>query len=391
MAVLGEYEIRSAARAGERFVYFEPGTIISPSARDAAEFLGIELRKGSPPAPAVVGTDHARAMARTLFRRSPRWVPTVPRRGAEPRRFRRMVIVGAGNVGATTAHQAAISGMADEIVLIDVVPGRAASVALDLEHASGITRSTTHCSGATSMTAVAGADVIVVTAGRPRTPGMSRGALAEVNGRVMADIGAAIAAHAPDAVVVVVTNPVDEMTHALWRASELPDDRVIGIAGTLDSSRFRREIALAANVSVADVDAMTLGSHGDEMVPVVSSATVKGRPVTDVLSQSAIEVCVQRTVEGGAAVVELRRTGSAYLAPAHAVIEVLDAIRGAIAGAVPVSVRAHGEYGIRDVFVGVPARLSMTGVAEIVETRLSPSERAALTAAAAAIATRCGA
>jgi malate dehydrogenase len=390
MAVLGEDEVRRAARSGERFVYLAPGTIVSPSARDAAEFLGVELRNGPAPAPAVVGTDHARAMARTLLRRSPRWVPTAPRRGAEPQRFGRLAIVGAGAVGATTAHQAAICAMAEEIVLIDVVPGRAASVALDLEHASGITRSATRCSGSTSMTAVAGADVIVVTAGRPRTPGMTREALSEVNGRVVREVGVAIAAHAPGAVSVVVTNPVDEMTFALWQAAELPDDRVIGMAGTLDSSRFRHEIARAAEVTPADVDAITLGSHGAEMVPIVSSATVKGRALVDVLSAAQIERCVQRTIAGGAEVVELRRTGSAYLAPAHAVIEVLDALRGAQAGVVPVSVRPHGEYGIRDVFVGLPARLSIGGVAEIVEQRLAPAELAALVAAGDAIRQRCG-
>lgn len=390
MTVLGEYEVRGAARRGERIVYIAPGTITSPSARDAAELLGVELRAGSRPAPAVAGTDHARAMSRTLLRRSPRWVPIAPRRGAEPKRFARLVIVGAGDVGATAAHQAALSALADEIVLIDIVPGRADAVALDLEHASGITRSTTRCRGATSMNAVDGADVIVVAAGRPRTPGMSRAALAEVNGRVMREVGAAIAAHAPTAVSVVVTNPVDEMTHALWRAAEVPDDRVIGMAGTLDSSRFRREIALAAGVTTADVDAMMLGSHGDEMVPIVSTATIKGRAVVDVLDAGQIGECIRRTIAGGANVVELRRTGSAYLAPAHAVIEVLDALRGAQAGSVPVSARLHGEYGIRDVFVGVPAQLSVGGVSGIVEIALSDAELDALRAAAEAIRSRCG-
>jgi len=390
MTVLGEYDVRSAARRGERFVYVAPGTIISPSARDAAEFLGVELRAGSPPAPAVAGTDQARAMSRTLLRRSPRWVPMVPRRGAEPKRFARLVIVGAGDVGAATAHQAASSALADEIVLVDIVPGRAAAVALDLEHASGITRSTTHCQGATSLTAVAGADVVVVTAGRPRTPGMSRAALTEVNGRVMRDVGAAIAAHAPMTVSVVVANPVEEMAHELWRAAEVPDDRVIGMAGTLDSCRFRREIAVVAGVTTADVDAIVLGSHGDEMVPIVSTATIKGRAVIDVLSAAQIADCIRRTIDGGAAVVDLRRSGSAYLAPAHAVIEVLDAMRGAQAGAVPVSVRVNGEYGIPDGFVGVPAQLSMRGVSGIAEITLTDPELSALRAAADAIRSRCG-
>ena len=200
--------------------------------------------------------------------------------------------------------------------------------------------------------------MVVVSAGRPRTPGMTRAALAEVNGRVIRDVGAAIAAHAPGAVVVVVTNPVDEMTHELWRSAGLADDRVIGMAGTLDSRRFRFTAGSGGGVSPADVEAMTLGSHGDEMVPVVSRATIKGRPVRDVLTPDVVARCVQDTVDGGAAVVALRRTGSAFVAPAHAVVEVLDALRGAVAAPVPVSVRVHGAYGIDDVFVGVPARLS---------------------------------
>ncbi len=387
--ILSEYDVRQALAAGRRYLYLEPGTVVSPAAADAAASLGLELRSG-PEAPlALPAIDHGRAMARTLYRRSPRWVAPTTRRGMLPARFGRIAFVGAGAVGATTAHLAGAAGMADELVLVDVVPGLAAAVALDIEHASGITGSSTRARGSTQVSEVAGADVVVVSAGRPRTPGMTRAALAQVNGRVIRDVGAAIAAHAPGAVVVVVTNPVDEMTHELWRSSGLADDKIIGMAGTLDSSRFRFSLAVAAGVSPADVEALTLGSHGDEMVPVVSAATIKGRPVREVMAADVLASCVQETVDGGAAVVALRRTGSAFVAPAHAVVEVLDALRGAVAGPVPVSARVHGAYGLDGVFVGVPARLSTQGVADIVELRLAADELAALQRAAAAIAARC--
>ncbi len=386
--VLGEYDIRQAARRGERVLYVAVGTVVSPSARDAAQQFAIELRPGSAPSSGVAGTDHSRAVQRGLYRRSPRWVAPEPRRGQAPTRFGRIAFAGAGAVGAATAHQAAIADMADELVLIDVVPGLAAAVGLDIEHASGITGSPTRAHGSNLIADVAGADVIVVTAGRPRSPGMTRADLATVNGRVVRDIGTAIGEHAPGAVVIVVTNPVDEMTHELWSASGLPDDRVIGMAGTLDSSRFRHALATAAAVAPRDVEAIAIGSHGEEMVPVVSSARIKGRPARDVLRPEVIARCVRQAIDGGAAVVALRRTGSASIAPAHAVIELLDAMRGATAGPVPAGVRLHGEYGIDGVFLGVPVRLTPTGVGEISVMPLDAAELAALQAAAQAVGSR---
>jgi malate dehydrogenase len=296
--------------------------------------------------------------------------------------------VGAGGVGANTAHLAALSDLAEELVLVDVVPDIAASIALDLEHAAGITRAACRARGGTSLELLAGCDAVVVTAGRPRTPGMDRAALMEVNGAVVRQAAEGIANHCPEAVVIVVTNPLDEMTHEMWSASGLPAERVLGMAGTLDSSRFRGEIARMADVSPRDVHAITLGSHGAEMVPIVSTATVRGRPLTDVLTDAQIRTCVRSTVEGGAAVVRLRRTGSATLAPAHATVEVLDALRGARAGAVPVAAMLRGEYGLHDVFLGVPAVLGPKGVIEIVELPLADEERQALQHAGEAITAR---
>ena len=386
--MLGELDVRTAARRGERFLHVEAGTVVSPSAREVAERMGIELRSGRPAPGAVAGIDHGRAVTRGLYRRSPRWVAPEPRRGQRPLRLGRVAFVGAGAVGAAAAHQAAVAAVADQLVIIDVIPGLAAAVALDIEHASGITGSPTRATGATALGDLGGADAIVVTAGRPRTPGMTRADLQAVNGRVISDVAAAIAEHAPRAFVIVVTNPVEEMAQMLWAESGLPDDRVVGMAGTLDSGRFRNAIATAAGVGPRDVDAMVIGSHGEEMVPVVSAATVKGRPLRDVLRPEVIARCVRDTVESGAAVVALRRTGSASIAPAHAIIEVLDALRGGLAGPIPLTVRVHGEYGIDDAFVGVPVRLTPDGVSEVCVVPLDPGELAALRHAASTISAR---
>ncbi|MFO7191644.1 MULTISPECIES: malate dehydrogenase [Thermocrispum] len=390
MPIVSEHDVRAALKRGERKLQVPADAIVTPQALEIADRFGLPVRYGEPPHPVAPGIDPARAVARTLVRRSPRWVAPPRRPGLAPTRFTRIAFVGAGMVGTTAAHLAAMSGMAAELTLIDVVPGLAASVALDIEHASGITGSRTRAKGGTSLKLVAGAEAVVVTAGRPRSPGMTRAGLLEINGRVVRDVGEAIAAHAPNAVVIVVTNPVDEMTYQLWRASGLPDEQVLGMAGTLDSSRFRNALAEAAKVSPADVSAVALGSHGAEMVPVVSTATIKGRPVREVLPEDKIQACVRDAIDGGAQVVALRKTGSAFIAPAHAVIEVLEAMRGAIADPVPVSAMVHGEYGLEGVFLGVRARLGRTGVVEIIEDRLDEAELAALGKAAASIKQRLG-
>jgi malate dehydrogenase len=388
MPVLAEADVRAALAQGRDRLVVPVGTVVTPQALDVADQHALRIVHGAAEQRVDAAIDPARATARVLLRRSPRWVATGPRRGATPTRFGRVCFVGSGMVGATAAHLTAVTGMADELTLVDVVPGLAAGTALDIEHASGITRSPTRARGGTSLDLVAGADVVVVTAGRPRTPGMSRAALLQVNGRVIRDVGEAIGAHAPDAVVIVVTNPVDEMTHEMWRASGLPARQVLGMAGTLDASRFREALATVAGVRPGDVSATTLGAHGAEMVPVVSSATVKGRPVRAVLSAAQIAACVRTAVDGGAAVVALRRTGSAFVAPAHAVVELLEAMRGASADPVPVSAMVHGEYGIDGVFLGVRSVLGRNGVVSVVEDPLDERELAALRAAGEAIAAR---
>ena len=388
MPIVSEYDVRKVAGSGHRFLSVPTDAVIPPQALEIADRLGVELRHGDPPQVAVPGIDPVRAIQRVLLRRSPRWVAPEQRRGAAPSRFGRIAFVGSGMVGATTAHLTAISGMADELTLTDVVPGLAESTALDIEHSSGITGTATRARGGTSLNLVSGADVVVVTAGRPRNPGMTRATLYGINRRVIADVGEAVGQYAPHAVVIVITNPVDEMTYEMWAASGLSDRQVIGMAGTLDSSRFRHALARKAGTRPHDVWAVTMGSHGAEMVPIVSTSTIKGRPLTDVLKPAEVAACIKETVDGGASVVALRKTGSAFIAPAHATIELLDALRGSIAGPVPVSAMVHGEYGIEGVFLGVRARLCREGVAEIVEDSLDDGERMALGRSAEAIRSR---
>ncbi|MCC6002174.1 MAG: malate dehydrogenase [Pararhodobacter sp.] len=383
--VIGAEHVVEARRRQRTQLEVLPGDIVTAEARDQAERLGIALRDGPLPRPEPIVTDGATALRRALWRRSPRWVAPSARRARQPRRFGRIAFVGAGGVGSHAAHLCAMADMAEEIVLIDITPGLAEAMALDIAHASGITRSRCRVRGGASLALVDGADVVLVTAGRPRAPGMTRADLIEVNRRVVHATAAAIAAHAPQAVVIVVTNPLDEMTFEMLRATGFPRGQVLGMAGTLDSSRFRHALARAANVDPGDVEALTLGSHGEEMAPIPSASTIKGRPLAFFLSPEQIAACVRDAVTGGGQVVALKRTGSAVIAPAHASVEVMDHLRGARAGPVPVSVLLQGEFGITDVVLGVPCHLGTGGLVEVAEIALTPAERDALQAAAQAI------
>jgi malate dehydrogenase len=383
--VIGSEAVQSARRRGQDHIEVLPGDIVTPEARDQSERLGIRLLDGPLPAPAPLRPDGAESLRRGLWRRSPRWVAPAHKTRTGAARFGRIAFVGAGGVGSHAAHLCANADMADEIVLIDITPGLAAAMALDLNHAAGITRSRTRARGGSSLALVEGADVVLVTAGRARAPGMTRADLIEVNRRVIQSTAEAIAAHAPNAIVIVVTNPLDEMTHEMLRATGFPRDRVLGMAGTLDSARFRNALAIAAGVSTADVEALTLGSHGEEMAPIVSQSRIKGRPLEVFLSPAQIAACVKDAITGGGQVVALKKTGSAIIAPAHSSVEVMDHLRGARAGTCPVSVMLTGEYGIRDVVLGVPCHLGPTGLVKVEELPLTQTEQASLVAAAEAI------
>lgn len=386
--VIATEQVSAVHQRGMRLLEVMPGDIITAQARETAQRLGIALLDGPLERPALVRTDGVTAMRRGLYRRNPGWRAPNRKIRTRARQLGHLALVGAGGVGANVAHLCASANSAREITLIDITPGLAESTALDLTHASGISRAGASVSGGTELALLAGADVVVVSAGRPRTPGMSRADLVQTNRRVVATTGQAIRDHAPNAIVIVVTNPLDEMTVEMQRATGFARNRVLGMAGTLDSSRFRQAIASAAGVPVSDVEALTLGSHGEEMVPVVSRARVRGRALSDWLSPQQIDDCVRRTIGGGGAVVALRRNGSATLAPAHATVELIDHIRGARSGAVPASVMLEGEYGIDNVVLGVMCQLGVSGLLAVDEIALSDTETAALKAAAAAIAQR---
>jgi len=388
--VIGAEHVEAVRRSGKARLEVMPADIVTEMARETAARLGIALVDGPLERIQPAQTDGGAAMARALYRRSPRWIaPRLPE-ARNPRRIGKLGLIGAGGVGANIAHLAANADMAAAIALVDIMPGVAQAVAMDLNHASGITGTSALVSGGSDMSLISGSEIVVVTAGRPRTPGMTRADLIGVNARVIQQAAEAIVAHAPNAVVIVVTNPLDEMTVEMLRATGFPRERVLGMAGTLDSSRFRNSLARAAGVSPADVEAITLGSHGDEMAPIVSRARIRGRSVDAFLSKAQVAACVKDAVTGGGQVVALRKTGSATLAPAHATIELIDHIRGARTGTVPVSVMLEGEYGISGVVLGVPCHLGPKGVVEIDVLPLPAHELDALRQAGAAIAKRLG-
>ena len=383
--VIGAEHITDARRRGRQVMEVLPGDIVTQLAREAAENSRITLIDGPLEKPTIPQIDGAIALQRGLYRRSPKWIAPKPSQGKSPSAISRLALIGAGGVGLNIAHLVANRGIANEVALIDVAPGVAEAVALDLSHASGITRSGAHIQGGTDLSLIANAQVVVITAGRPRSPGMSRADLMTINRRIIQSISESIRIHAPDSIVIVVTNPLDEMTMTVLEATGFPYHRVLGMAGTLDSSRFRWSLAQKAGVPVSDVEAMTLGSHGGEMVPIVSTALIRNKPITTVLSDDEIQECVETTVHGGESVVALRKTGSATLAPAHAVCELLDAIRGARPGAVPVSVMLQGSYGIHDVVLGVPCILDGNGLREVIEFPITNEEQVLLTAAAESV------
>jgi len=288
-----------------------------------------------------------------------------------------VAVIGAGNVGATTALYVAERGLAD-VTLIDIVEGMPQGKALDILQAEPLWHTGGKTTGSNDLSAVSGADVVVMTAGFPRKPGMSRTDLLRANADIVRPAAEAVKQHAPDAYVVVVTNPLDVMAHLFWRVTGFPRSRVLGMAGILDSTRFRTFLALELGVSGSDVQAMVLGGHGDSMVPLPRYTTVGGIPITELLPAERIAQIAQRTREGGAEIVKLLKTGSAYYAPAMSAVEMVEAILTDQKRLAPCSVLLQGEYGMKDLFIGVPVVLGRGGAEKIVELELSAEELAAL-------------
>jgi len=293
-------------------------------------------------------------------------------------------------VGMITAARLAEADVFGEIVLVDVVEGLAAGIALDLTHTAGLSGFRTRITGMVTVEDAGPADYVVITAGRARQPGMSRSDLVAVNAAIVGDIAARVAEVAPAAVLVVVTNPLDEMTQHAWRASGLPPARVIGMAGVLDTARFRALAAQAAGLRPGQVQAVALGSHDNEMVIPLSQASAAGRPLTEVLGETAVTAIVTRARDSGAEVVSLLKQGSAFMAPGASAARMVLAMAADSGETLPAAVLADGSYGIEGVYVGLPARLGRGGVREIVELALTPGEVAELRQAADRIKERLG-
>ena len=301
----------------------------------------------------------------------------------------KITIVGSGFVGQTTAMRVLQKGLADEVVLTDIVEGLPQGLALDLKESSPIERFDPNIVGTNDYADAAGSDVVVITAGFPRQPGMSRMDLLGKNAGIMKDVIGRIAPASPDAIVIVVTNPLDEMTFLAAEASGFPKERVMGMAGVLDSARLRFFIAEALGVSPLVVEAMTLGSHGDAMIALPRHATVDGRPLPELVDEPTLDRLFQRTRDGGAEIVALLKKGSAYYAPSASITQMVAAIANDTHGVLPVCAWATGQYGINDVYVGVPAKLGRGGVEEIVELDLNDDELSALRSAAEGIRAKC--
>ncbi len=301
---------------------------------------------------------------------------------------KKVSIVGAGNVGATCAHWIAAKELAD-VVLIDVVEGIPQGKGLDLLEAMPIEKRDVHVAGSNDYADSANSDVVIITAGIPRKPGMSRDDLLHTNFKIMSDVVSKVVAQSPESILIVVSNPLDAMAQAAFRQAGFNRERVIGMAGVLDSARFRTFIAEELQVSVENVTAFVLGGHGDTMVPLPRYSTVAGIPITDLMTPERIEQLVQRTRDGGAEIVKYLKTGSAYYAPSAATVEMVEAILKDKKKILPCAAYLQGEYGIEGYFIGVPCKLGAGGLEKIIEIKLTREEDAALKKSAAAVKELC--
>jgi len=285
-------------------------------------------------------------------------------------------IIGAGHVGATTAQLCGMFELGD-VMLIDIAEGIAQGKALDIQQSLAVCQREASINGTAEISRIAGSRIVIITAGSPRKPGMSREDLIKINGRVISDIAEKIAVFTPEAIIINVTNPMDVMTYLLHKVSKIPSDRILGMGGILDSGRFASAITQATNTSPDQVFAMVIGMHGNLMVPLPRHSSIYGQSLSDILPQETIKNLVTKTVGGGAEIVKLLQTGSAYFAPAAAVVEMVSCLLYDKKKILPCSVFLQGEYGQSGVFIGVPVRLCSQGLKEIVELDLNTAEKEA--------------
>ena len=297
---------------------------------------------------------------------------------------KKVTVIGAGNVGATVAQRLAEKQLCD-VVLVDIVEGVPQGKALDLNEAAPIEKHDSHLIGANSYDDSAGSDIVIITAGIPRKPGMSRDDLISTNAGIVKSVTQEVASRSPEAILIIVSNPLDAMCHVAFDTCGFPKERVIGMAGVLDSARLRAFISMELNVSVENTHAFVLGGHGDTMVPLPRYSTVAGIPITELLAQDRIDALVERTRNGGAEIVSLLKTGSAYYAPASAAVEMAESILKDKKKILPCAAYLQGEYGLQDLFIGVPVKLGAKGVEDIIEITLTDEEKQALQKSADAV------
>jgi malate dehydrogenase len=297
---------------------------------------------------------------------------------------KKVTVIGAGNVGATAAQRLCEKELCD-VVLIDIIEGVPQGKALDLSEAAPIEKHDAKLTGSNGYEASEGSDIVIITAGIPRKPGMSRDDLVSTNAGIMKGVVEQVAKLSPEAVLIIVSNPLDAMCHVAYETSGFPKNRVIGMAGVLDSARFRAFIAMELDVSVESTHAFVLGGHGDTMVPLPRYSTVAGIPITELLAKERIDALVKRTANGGAEIVSLLKTGSAYYAPASAAVEMAESILKDKKKILPCAAYLEGEYGIKGLFIGVPVKLGRAGIEAVIEITLKDDERAALQKSADAV------
>lgn len=296
----------------------------------------------------------------------------------------KVTVVGAGNVGATTAQRIADAELAD-VVMIDILEGIPQGKGLDMMEACPVSGSDVSVIGTNDYKDTAGSDIVVITAGLPRKAGMSRDDLLKKNYEIVKLVTEQVARNSPESILIVVSNPLDAMVQTAYKVSGFPKERVMGMAGVLDSARMRTFIAMELKVSVDNIHAFVLGGHGDDMVPLPRYSTVAGIPLPDLLSQERIDAIVERTRKGGGEIVSYLKTGSAYYAPSASILEMVDAILKDKKKILPIAAYLDGEYGIKGLYMGVPAKLGSKGVEEIVEIHLTNEERTALQKSAASV------
>lgn len=297
---------------------------------------------------------------------------------------KKVTVVGGGNVGATAAQRLAEKNIAD-VVLVDIVEGMPQGKALDLMQAAAVERHDYKILGANDYGPTKDSDVIIITAGIARKPGMSRDDLIKTNLKIVGDVTRQVASLSPQSVLIIVSNPLDAMCHVAYKASGFDPKRVIGMAGVLDTARFKTFLAMEMNVSVDCIQAMVLGGHGDTMVPMPRFATVSGIPVTEFIDPKRLDEIIQRTANGGAEIVGLLKTGSAYYAPASSAVDMAESVLYDRKKIMPCAALLQGQYGINDLFIGVPVKLGEGGIEQIIELKLSADEDAALKKSAAAV------